>query len=84
MRLQYYPETKSLYIKLAEGTYCESEEIVDGIVVDFTKEGKVLALDIHDASGFDMSVLEVEGFDVPISAANERASESVVNGQPVA
>lgn len=39
-----------LYIRLREGDYAESDEIADGIIVDFDKQGKPIAIEILDAS----------------------------------
>ena len=35
MKLNYYPETNSLYIDLSEKTSMESREISEGIVLDY-------------------------------------------------
>ncbi|MBD2185787.1 DUF2283 domain-containing protein [Planktothrix sp. FACHB-1355] len=50
MKLQYYPETDSLYIDLSEKPSTDSEEIADGIVVDFDAERNIVGLDIQHAS----------------------------------
>jgi uncharacterized protein YuzE len=35
MRLNYYPETDSLYIDLSERASAESKEISEGVVLDY-------------------------------------------------
>jgi len=50
MKPQYYPETDSLYIELSEKPGVESQEIADGLVVDFDGAGNVVGLDIDRAS----------------------------------
>ena len=50
MKLAYYPETDSLYIDLSEKTSVESTEISEGIVLDYDDEGKLLGIDIDNAS----------------------------------
>jgi len=35
MKLNYYPETDSLYIDLSEITSIESKEISEGVVIDY-------------------------------------------------
>jgi uncharacterized protein YuzE len=50
MKLQYYPDTDSLYIELSEKPNADSQEIADGLVVDFDAEGNVVGLDIDHAS----------------------------------
>ena len=39
MKLNYYPETDSLYIDLSEKSSVESREISEGVVLDYDAEG---------------------------------------------
>jgi hypothetical protein len=41
MRLNYYPETDSLYINLSEQPSVESQEISEGILFDYDAEGRL-------------------------------------------
>ena len=50
MKLNYYQETDSLYIDLAEKTSIESKEISEGIVLDYDADGNVVGIDIDNAS----------------------------------
>lgn len=50
MRIQYYPETDSLYIDLSSKTSTESREISEGVVVDFDAAGNLVGIDIDNAS----------------------------------
>jgi uncharacterized protein YuzE len=50
MKLNYYPETDSLYIDLSEKTSVESREISQGIVLDYDAEGNLVGIDIDNAS----------------------------------
>jgi uncharacterized protein YuzE len=50
MRLNYYPETDSLYIDLAEQASVESREISEGVVLDYDARGKLVGIDIDNAS----------------------------------
>jgi len=50
MKLDYYPETDSLYIDLSEKTSMESKEISEGIVLDYDAEGNLVGIDIDNAS----------------------------------
>ncbi len=50
MKLNYYPETDSLYIDLSEKTSVESKEISEGVVLDYDAEGKLIGIDIDNAS----------------------------------
>lgn len=42
MKLQYDPETDSLYIGLNDRPSADSREIAEGLVVDFDAEGRVV------------------------------------------
>ena len=50
MRLNYYPETDSLYIDLSERVSVESREISEGVILDYDAEGKLIGIDIDHAS----------------------------------
>ena len=50
MKLNYYAETDSLYIDLAERPSVESREISEGIVLDYDVDGKLVGIDIDNAS----------------------------------
>jgi len=50
MKLNYYPETDSLYIDLAEQPSAESREISEGVVLDYDSGGNLVGIDIDNAS----------------------------------
>ena len=50
MKLNYYPETDSLYIDLAERPSAESREISEGVVLDYAADGALVGIDIDNAS----------------------------------
>lgn len=50
MKLNYYPETDSLYIDLSGSISVESTEISEGIVLDYDAEGSLVGIDIDNAS----------------------------------
>ena len=50
MRLNYYPDTDSLYIDLSEKTSFESREISEGVVLDYDENGCIVGIDIDNAS----------------------------------
>ncbi|MBS4028123.1 MAG: DUF2283 domain-containing protein [Ignavibacteriales bacterium] len=50
MRIQYYPETDSLYIDLTSKTSTESKEISEGVVLDYDEKGNLAGIDIDNAS----------------------------------
>ena len=50
MKLNYYPDTDSLYIDLSEQPSVDSREIGDGIVLDYDAAGQLVGIDIDNAS----------------------------------
>ncbi len=50
MKLNYYPDTDSLYIDLAEKSSAESKEVSEGIVLDYDADGNLVGIDIDNAS----------------------------------
>lgn len=50
MKLNYSPETDSLYIDLSEKTSVESREISEGVVLDYDADGNLVGIDIDNAS----------------------------------
>ena len=50
MRLQYDEQTDSLYIHLREAPAIESEEVSEGVTLDFSEKGVLVGIDIQHAS----------------------------------
>ena len=50
MKLNYYPDTDSLYIDLSERPSVESLEISEGVVLDYDVAGNLAGIDIDNAS----------------------------------
>ena len=50
MKLNYHPETDSLYIDLSERASVESREISEGVVLDYDRDGILVGIDIDNAS----------------------------------
>ncbi len=50
MKLNYYPETDSLYIDLSSKPSEESIEISEGIILDYDDNGHITGIDIDNAS----------------------------------
>jgi uncharacterized protein YuzE len=50
MKLNYFPETDSLYIDLSEQLSTESLEISEGVVLDYDAQGCLVGIDIDNAS----------------------------------
>jgi uncharacterized protein YuzE len=50
MKVNYYPDTDSLYIDLSEKLSVETREITAGINLDFDEAGEIVGIDIDNAS----------------------------------
>ncbi len=50
MKLNYYPDTDSLYIDFAERQSTESREISEGVILDYDVDGNLVGIDIDNAS----------------------------------
>ena len=50
MKINYYPDTDSLYIDLAEKASVDSCEISAGVVLDYDADGNLVGIDIDNAS----------------------------------
>jgi uncharacterized protein YuzE len=50
MKISYYPDTDSLYIDLSEKPSAESREISEGVVLDYDAQGRLVGIDIDNAS----------------------------------
>lgn len=62
MKLDYFPDTDTLYIKLVDRPSADSDEIADGVVVDYDASGAVVGIEIDPASGrVDLRTLKLVG-----------------------
>ena len=50
MEVRYDKDVDAMYIYAEKGEYDVSEEIGDGVVIDLSKDGKVIGIEILDAS----------------------------------
>ena len=50
MKLDYFPDTDTLYIDLSERPSVDSREISEGIVLDYDAQGELVGIDIDNAS----------------------------------
>jgi uncharacterized protein YuzE len=65
MRISYYPDEDMLYISLNNRASADSEEVVDGVVVDYDDEGRVVGIEIeHASTKVDLTTLEAESLPV--------------------
>lgn len=49
MKINYYPETDSLYIDLSSRSSVDSVEVSEGVVIDYDAEGQIVGIDIDNA-----------------------------------
>jgi uncharacterized protein YuzE len=50
MKINYHPDSDSLYIDLSERPGVESREISEGVVLDYDSTGVLVGIDIDNAS----------------------------------
>ena len=50
MRFHYDKKEDAFYIRFSESPYQKSEEIQEGIIFDYDKNGKLIGIEILDAS----------------------------------
>jgi len=50
MKLSYDAETDSLYIHLSETPSVDSDEVADGVALDFSADGALVGIDVQHAS----------------------------------
>lgn len=75
MVFQYYPETDMLYIKLTDEVSIESEEVAEGVVLDFDANNRVVGVEIEEASQFvDLSQLELLALPITNLVFRERTA----------
>ena len=50
MKSRYDPETDALYLRFADEPVVETEEVRPGVMFDFDAEGRIVAIEVLDAS----------------------------------
>jgi uncharacterized protein YuzE len=50
MKINYYPETDSFYIRFSDQESAESLEISEGVVVNYDETGKLVGMNIDNAT----------------------------------
>ena len=71
MKLNYYPETDSLYINLSEQPSVETREISEGILLDYDVNGGLVGIDIDNASSkVEMEKLILSKFPAKVEMAS--------------
>jgi len=69
MKFRYYPETDTLYIETKDVPSVESEEILEGIVLDYDKDGNIVGIEIE-------RVRNLKNLNLPIEANFELSQSS--------
>jgi len=73
MRLNYYADTDSLYIDLADRPSVDSREVSPGVIIDLDQDGRIVGIDIDRASRIvDLSRLESESLPIDLSSIADR------------
>ena len=49
MKIEYFPDTDSMYIDLSEQPSVDSVEVSDGVVIDYDSAGNIVGIDIDQA-----------------------------------
>lgn len=50
MKINYYPDTDSIYIDLSSNPSADSIEISEGVVLDYDVNNQIVGIDIDNAS----------------------------------
>ncbi|RIK75141.1 MAG: hypothetical protein DCC67_15705 [Planctomycetota bacterium] len=50
MRLEYFPDTDTLYIQLTDVRGADAQEVAEDVVLDFDDKGNVIGIEIEHAS----------------------------------
>ena len=50
MRISYDEVDDEMYIRFSEAEYYSSDEVKEGVILDFDKEGKIIALELFNVS----------------------------------
>jgi uncharacterized protein YuzE len=61
VRIEYFPDTDSLYIDLAERAGVDAQEVGDGIVIDLDADGQPVGID-QASKHLDLRTLELRRF----------------------
>jgi uncharacterized protein YuzE len=70
MKLDYFPDTDSLYIELAAQSSVESREVSEGVVLDYDANGNLVGIDIDNASTkVDMEILRLSKLPARVETA---------------
>ncbi len=64
MRMHYSKDVDAMYIRLREDKIVDSDEVADGVIMDYDKDGNLVAIEILWVSEkADINELIVQAFD---------------------
>jgi uncharacterized protein YuzE len=75
VRFHYYPETDSLYIDLTETPSVDSREVAPGVVLDFGANGRLVGIDVDQASKF-VNLTHLEAQALPMASFSWIAAQT--------
>ncbi len=67
MKLDYFPHTDSLYIDFSSRPSVESQEVSEGVVLDYDAKGTLVGVDIDNASR-KLDLRELVTSHIPLAA----------------
>ena len=67
MKINYYPETDSLYMDLSSKPSVDSVEVSEGVVIDYGAKGQIVGIDIDNA-GLKLDLKELVLNKLPIQS----------------
>jgi uncharacterized protein YuzE len=67
MKIEYFPDTDSLYIDLSSKTSVDSKEVSDGVVADYDEQGNLVGIDIDQAK-MKMDLKELDLRKIPFES----------------
>lgn len=78
MKIRYDEKSDAVYIKFKESKYFESDEVKDGVILDYDRKGKIIGIEILDASRYMMPAdLASVQFDVHRIVNSSRSKRAV-------
>ncbi len=71
MRMHYSKDVDAMYIRLREDKIEDSDEVSDGVIMDYDKDGNLIAIEIlYVSEKADIDQLIIQAFDnVSVQAA---------------
>lgn len=74
MKFNYYADTDSLYIDLSSNPGISSVEVSEGVVIDYDEDGKIVGIDIDNASlKIDLNDLSFSGLPFASQKHNQKS-----------